>query len=57
MNLDALRKIGEYAALLMSRNTYPMIVHSKQRSISLLIFTYSNLYIASIGAVLDCITD
>src|SRR2546426_12341405 len=57
MGIVRAHEATENAALLMSRNTYPMIAHAEQSSMSLPIFTRGDLYVTSIGAVLDCITD
>src|SRR6266487_5956851 len=57
MGIVRAHKTTENTALFMSRNAYAIITHTKQCSMSLLIFTHRDLYIASFGTVLDCITD
>lgn len=55
MGIVGAHKATKDAILLMSRNSYPMITHTEQRSLVLLIFTHGYVYIASIRAVLDSI--
>ena len=57
MGIVSSHKTAEYATLLVSRNTYPVIMHTKQCCVGALICPYSDLYIASIRAIFDRITD
>src|SRR5579859_1409969 len=57
MGIVGAHKATKNAVLLMSRNSYPMITHAKQRSLVLLIFTHRDVYNTSIRAVLDSVTN
>ena len=57
MGIVSSHKTAEYATLLVSRNAYPVITHTKQCYVGAHICTYSDLYIASIRAIFDRVTD
>src|SRR5260370_3101168 len=56
MGIVGAHKAAKDTVLLMSRNTYPMITHTKQRDLVPLIFTHGDVYLTSIRAVLDSVT-
>src|SRR5260370_42045570 len=56
MGIVGAHKAAKDTVLLMSRNTYPMITHTKHHSLVLLIFTHGDVYLTSIRAVLDGVT-